>query len=40
MMMMHPAAIKTVHDIVDWMKEARKVDEFPDWTAISIPEGV
>ncbi|MFW9767334.1 MAG: CO dehydrogenase/acetyl-CoA synthase subunit delta [Candidatus Thorarchaeota archaeon] len=39
-MMMHPAAIKTVHDLVDWMKEARKIDEFPDWTTMSIPEGV
>ncbi|MGY5863767.1 MAG: CO dehydrogenase/acetyl-CoA synthase subunit delta [Candidatus Thorarchaeota archaeon] len=40
MMMMHPAAIKTVHDLVDWMKESRKVDEYPDWTKLSIPEGV
>ena len=39
-MMMHPAAIKTVHDLVDWMKESRKVDEYPDWTKLSIPEGV
>jgi acetyl-CoA decarbonylase/synthase complex subunit delta len=39
-MMMHPAAIKTVHNLVDWMKEARKIDEFPDWTTLSIPEGV
>jgi acetyl-CoA decarbonylase/synthase complex subunit delta len=39
-MMMHPAAIKTVHDLVDWMKESRKVDEYPDWTTLSIPEGV
>ncbi|MHA2150647.1 MAG: CO dehydrogenase/acetyl-CoA synthase subunit delta [Candidatus Thorarchaeota archaeon] len=39
-MMMHPAAIKTVHDLVDWMKESRKVDDYPDWTTLSIPEGV
>ncbi|MFW9955759.1 MAG: CO dehydrogenase/acetyl-CoA synthase subunit delta [Candidatus Thorarchaeota archaeon] len=40
-MMMHPAAIKTVHDLVGWMKERRKVtaDDYPDWTTISIPEG-
>lgn len=39
-MMMHPAAIKTVHDLIDWMKESRKVDDYPDWTTLSIPEGV
>ena len=39
-MMMHPAAIKTVHDLIDWMKETRKVEEYPDWTTLSIPEGV
>ncbi|MHA1907218.1 MAG: CO dehydrogenase/acetyl-CoA synthase subunit delta [Candidatus Thorarchaeota archaeon] len=41
-MMMHPAAIKTVHDLVDWMKEHRKVprEDFVDWTTIKIPEGV
>ncbi|MFW9975035.1 MAG: CO dehydrogenase/acetyl-CoA synthase subunit delta [Candidatus Thorarchaeota archaeon] len=40
-MMMHPAAIKTVHDLVDWMKEKRMVkpEEYPDWTTLSIPEG-
>ena len=40
-MMMHPAAIKTVHDLVDWMKERRTVkpDDYPDWTTLSIPEG-
>jgi acetyl-CoA decarbonylase/synthase complex subunit delta len=40
-MMMHPAAIKTVHDLVDWMKEHRKVpaEDYHDWTTISIPEG-
>jgi len=41
-MMMHPAAIKTVHDLVNWLKEHRKVPEedYHDWTSISIPEGV
>lgn len=41
MMMMHPAAIKTVHDLVDWMKERQKIkpEEYPDWTILSIPEG-
>ncbi len=39
-MMMHPAAIKTVHDLIDWMKESRKVDDYPDWTTLSIPERV
>ncbi len=40
-MMMHPAAIKTVHDLVDWMKEKQKIkpDEYPDWTTLTIPEG-
>ncbi len=40
-MMMHPAAIKTLHDLVDWMKDRRKVkpEEYPDWTTLSIPEG-
>lgn len=41
-MMMHPAAMKTVHDLVDWMKEKRPVkrDDYPDWTTMVIPEGV
>ncbi len=41
-MMMHPAAIKTVHDLVGWMKEHRKVptEEYHDWTSMSIPEGI
>jgi acetyl-CoA decarbonylase/synthase complex subunit delta len=41
-MMMHPAAIKTVHDLVGWLKEKRivKPDEYPDWTTLTIPEGV
>ena len=40
-MMMHPAAIKTVHDLVDWMKERQKIkpEEYPDWTTLTIPEG-
>jgi len=40
-MMMHPAAIKTLHDLVDWMKERHTVkpEEYPDWTTITIPEG-
>ncbi len=41
-MMMHPAAIKTVHDLIDWMKERKpvKADDYPDWTAMALPEGV
>ena len=40
-MMMHPAAIKTVHDLVNWMKERQKIkpEEYPDWTTLTIPEG-
>lgn len=40
-MMMHPAAIKTVHDLVDWLREHRPVpaEEYADWTTLSIPEG-
>ncbi len=40
-MMMHPAAIKTLHDLVDWMKERQKVkpEDYPDWTTLTIPEG-
>ena len=40
-MMMHPAAIKTVHDLVDWMRERQKIkpEEYPDWTTLTIPEG-
>ena len=40
-MMMHPAAIKTVHDLVGWLKERQKVtaDDYPDWTTMAIPEG-
>jgi acetyl-CoA decarbonylase/synthase complex subunit delta len=41
-MMMHPAAIKTVHDLVGWMKERKpvKADDYPDWTSLAIAEGV
>ncbi|MGD2072661.1 MAG: CO dehydrogenase/acetyl-CoA synthase subunit delta [Candidatus Thorarchaeota archaeon] len=41
-MMMHPAAIKTVHDLVNWLSERRsiKAEEYADWTSISIPEVV
>jgi len=40
-MMMHPAAIKTIHDLVDWLRERRTTtsEDYPDWTSISIPEG-
>ncbi|MHA2348949.1 MAG: CO dehydrogenase/acetyl-CoA synthase subunit delta [Candidatus Thorarchaeota archaeon] len=40
-MMMHPAAIKTVHDVIDWLRERQpiKPDEYPDWTTVTIPEG-
>ncbi|MHA2601866.1 MAG: CO dehydrogenase/acetyl-CoA synthase subunit delta [Candidatus Thorarchaeota archaeon SMTZ1-83] len=40
-MMMHPAAIKTVHDLIEWLRERRPipVDEYADWTTLSIPEG-
>jgi acetyl-CoA decarbonylase/synthase complex subunit delta len=41
-MMMHPAAIKTVHDLIGWMKERANVkpEDYPDWTTMAIPEGV
>ncbi|MHA2433119.1 MAG: CO dehydrogenase/acetyl-CoA synthase subunit delta [Candidatus Thorarchaeota archaeon] len=41
-MMMHPAAIKTVHDLVEWLGERRPipVEDYADWTTLSIPEGV
>jgi acetyl-CoA decarbonylase/synthase complex subunit delta len=40
-MMMHPAAIKTVHDLIEWLSERRpiKPDEYTDWTVLPIPEG-
>jgi acetyl-CoA decarbonylase/synthase complex subunit delta len=40
-MMMHPAAIKTVHDLINWLAERRKTtsDDYPDWTTMQIPEG-
>jgi acetyl-CoA decarbonylase/synthase complex subunit delta len=41
-MMMHPAAIKTVHDLINWLAERRKTaqEDYPDWTAMELPEGV
>jgi acetyl-CoA decarbonylase/synthase complex subunit delta len=41
-MMMHPAAIKTVHDLINWLAERRKTtpDDYPDWTTMRIAEGV
>ena len=40
-MMMHPAAIKTIHDLIDWLHERRMTtpEDHPDWTTMSIPEG-
>ncbi|NHJ14277.1 MAG: CO dehydrogenase/acetyl-CoA synthase subunit delta [Candidatus Thorarchaeota archaeon] len=40
-MMMHPAAIKTVHDLINWLQEHRKTtpEDYPDWTSMQIPEG-
>ncbi|MHA1959500.1 MAG: CO dehydrogenase/acetyl-CoA synthase subunit delta [Candidatus Thorarchaeota archaeon] len=40
-MMMHPAAIKTLHDLVDWLIERREVkpEDYADWTTVTIPEG-
>ncbi|MFW9913556.1 MAG: CO dehydrogenase/acetyl-CoA synthase subunit delta [Candidatus Thorarchaeota archaeon] len=40
-MMMHPAAMKTVHDLIQWLRERRPipVEEYNDWTALEIPEG-
>jgi acetyl-CoA decarbonylase/synthase complex subunit delta len=41
-MMMHPAAIKTVHDLINWLAERRKTaqEDYPDWTAMELLEGV
>jgi acetyl-CoA decarbonylase/synthase complex subunit delta len=41
-MMMHPAAIKTVHDLINWLAERRKTaqEDYPDWTTMQLPEGV
>lgn len=38
-MMMHPAAIKTVHDLINWLSTRidRKRKDFVDWTKLSIP---
>jgi acetyl-CoA decarbonylase/synthase complex subunit delta len=38
-MMMHPAAIKTVHDLISWLSTRidRKREDFVDWTKLSIP---
>ena len=38
-MMMHPAAIKTVHDLISWLSTRidRKRTDFVDWTKLSIP---
>jgi acetyl-CoA decarbonylase/synthase complex subunit delta len=38
-MMMHPAAIKTVHDLIAWLSTRidRKREDFVDWTKLAIP---
>ncbi|MFX1319341.1 MAG: CO dehydrogenase/acetyl-CoA synthase subunit delta [Promethearchaeota archaeon] len=38
-MMMHPAAIKTVHDLISWLSTRidRKREDFVDWTKLSLP---
>jgi acetyl-CoA decarbonylase/synthase complex subunit delta len=38
-MMMHPAAIKTVHDLISWLgtRIDRKREDFVDWTKLSLP---
>ena len=38
-MMMHPAAIKTVHDIISWLSTRidRKREDFVDWTKLNLP---
>ncbi|MHA2426538.1 MAG: CO dehydrogenase/acetyl-CoA synthase subunit delta [Candidatus Hermodarchaeia archaeon] len=38
-MMMHPAAIKTVHDLISWLSTRidRKHEDFVDWTKLSLP---
>ena len=37
-MMMHPAAIKTVHDLISWLgtRIDRKRDDFVDWTRLAL----
>jgi acetyl-CoA decarbonylase/synthase complex subunit delta len=38
-MMMHPAAIKTMHDLISWLSKRieRKSSDFVDWTSLEIP---
>ncbi|MFX0168542.1 MAG: CO dehydrogenase/acetyl-CoA synthase subunit delta [Candidatus Hodarchaeota archaeon] len=38
-MMMHPAAIKTVHDLISWLSTRidRKREDFIDWTRLALP---
>jgi acetyl-CoA decarbonylase/synthase complex subunit delta len=38
-MMMHPAAIKTVHDLISWLSTRidRKREDFVDWTKLPLP---
>jgi acetyl-CoA decarbonylase/synthase complex subunit delta len=38
-MMMHPAAIKTMHDLINWLSTRieRKPKDFVDWTSLEIP---
>ena len=38
-MMMHPAAIKTVHDLISWLSTRidRKREDFVDWTKLALP---
>jgi len=38
-MMMHPAAIKTVHDLISWLSTRidRKRKDFVDWTRLALP---
>jgi acetyl-CoA decarbonylase/synthase complex subunit delta len=38
-MMMHPAAIKTVHDLISWLNTRidRKREDFVDWTRLTLP---
>ena len=37
-MMMHPAAIKTMHDLIQWLstRVERKPEDFVDWTSLPI----
>jgi len=38
-MMLHPAAIKTMHDLINWLLKRvdRKREDFVDWTSLPIP---